>query len=158
MALMDIGPVIFGEKKGIVEWFQRKGIISPTKQCHRCAPGTMMVLTVKNDVADGYKWRCPSCRTFSSIRGGSVNGQESFFHNSKLCLQTWLMMIWFWSISFPVTKAATQAKIAESSAGNIYQWLRDVCSWKLLQNQIILGGPNKIVHIDESLFRHQPKV
>ena len=68
------------------------------------------------------------------------------------------MMIWFWSIDFPVTNAATQAKIAQSSAIAFYQWLRDVCSWKLLQSQIVLGGPNKVVHIDESLFRHQPKV
>ena len=61
---------------------------------------------------------------------------------SKLCLQTWLMMIWFWVISFPVTKAATQAKIAESSVGNIYLWLRDACSWKLVQTKLgFLGGP-----------------
>ena len=64
------------------------------------------------------------------------------------------MMIWFRSIDFPVTKAATQAKIAESSAIAFYQWLQDVCLWKLLQSQIVLGGPNKVV----TLIRHQPKV
>ena len=79
--------------------------------------------------------------TFASIRGGNVNGQKSFFHNSKVSLRIWLMMIWFWTIEFPVTKAAAQAKIAESSAVAFYQWFRDICSWKLLQQQIVLGGP-----------------
>ena len=76
----------------------------------------------------------------------------------KVSLRIWLMMIWFWTIEFPVTKAAAQAKIAESSAVAFYQWFRDICSWKLLQQQMVLGGPNTIVHIDESLFRHTPKV
>ena len=158
MALVEVGEVMFGDQINLIQWFQQKGLISQTRQCHRCPPGTMMVLTRKSDVVDGFKWRCPTCRTFASVRGGSVNGQESFFHKSKVSLKIWLMMIWFWSIDFPVTKAATQAKIAQSSAIAFYQWLRDVCSWKLLQSQIVLGGPNKVVHIDESLFRHQPKV
>ena len=34
----------------------------------------------------------------------------------------------------------------------------NVCTAKLLQTQIILGGPGVVVQIDESLFRHKPKV
>ena len=41
---------------------------------------------------------------------------------------------------------------------DIYQWLREVCTAKLLQTQIILGGPGMVVQFDESLFRHKPKV
>ena len=33
-----------------------------------------------------------------------------------------------------------------------------VCTMKLLQNQSILGGPGKIVQIDESLLCHNQKV
>ncbi len=38
------------------------------------------------------------------------------------------------------------------------QWLREVCSTTLLQTQVVLGGPGIVVQIDESLFRHKPKV
>ena len=41
---------------------------------------------------------------------------------------------------------------------SIYQWLHEVCTAKLLQTQIILGGPGVVVQIDESSFRHKPKV
>ena len=44
----------------------------------------------------------------------------------------------------------------------VYQYLRDIRSWKLQQTVIRLGGiahvhPN-IVEIDESCFSHKPKV
>ena len=40
----------------------------------------------------------------------------------------------------------------------VYRWFREVCSTTLLNTTILLGGPGKIVQIDESLFRHKPKV
>ena len=44
------------------------------------------------------------------------------------------------------------------TAIDIYQWLREVCTTKLLSSPIILGVPGVVVKIDESLFRHKPKV
>ena len=41
------------------------------------------------------------------------------------------------------------------TAVDIYQWLREVCSSK---TPIILSGQGRVVQIDESLFRHKPKV
>ena len=51
-----------------------------------------------------------------------------------------------------------EAEITEDTACDIYQWLREVCSTKLLNTPIILGGPGVIVQIDESQFKHKPKV
>ena len=51
-----------------------------------------------------------------------------------------------------------EAEIGEDTACDIYQWLREVCSTKLLQLPITLGGPGVIVQIDESQFKHKPKV
>ena len=84
--------------------------------------------------SDGISWWCRTCKTTKSIRKGS------FFSKSKLTLQKWL------------------AGIGEDTACNIYQWLREVCSTKLLQLPITLGGPGVIVQIDESQFKHKPKV
>ena len=57
---------------------------------------------------------------------------NSFFSKSKLTLQQWFV--------------------------DIYQWLQEVCSTKLLATPIQLGGTGVVVQIDESLFRHKPKV
>ena len=53
---------------------------------------------------------------------------------------------------------AEEAEISSRVAIDINQWLREVCTAKLLQTQIILGGPGVVVQIAESLFRHKPKV
>lgn len=50
-----------------------------------------------------------------------------------------------------VTDASQKAEISARVAVDIYQWLREVCSSKLLQTPIILGGPGVVVQIDESL-------
>ena len=64
-------------------------------------------------------------------------------------------MLYLWAREYPVSDAAQEAEI---SSIDIYQWLCEVCTAKLLQTQIILGGPCVVVQIDESLFRHKPKV
>ena len=73
---------------------------------------------------------------------------------SKVSLRVWMMMMWFWSHA---VSHAKQCKVAKSTAITFYQWFREICSWKLLQSNIVLGGAGKIVHIDESLFGHHAK-
>ena len=53
--------------------------------------------------------------------------------------------------------AACEAEVTEATACAVYQWLREVCSTRLLHTPIRLGGPG-IVQIDESLMNHKPKV
>ena len=48
--------------------------------------------------------------------------------------------------------------MASKTAIDVYQWLREVCSTKLLTTQIKLGGPSAVIQADESLFNHKPKV
>ena len=107
---------------------------------------------VRKDVTDGVTWFCKQCKTCKSIR------DSSFFSKSRLSLQKWFLMLWFWAREYPVTEAAVEAEIGRPAAIDIYQWLREVCSTKLIQSPVILGGPGKVVQIDESLFRHKPKV
>ena len=64
----------------------------------------------------------------------------------------------WWSREYPVTLMAAEAEISENTACAIYQWLREVCSTALLGMPMILGGPGVIVQIDESQFKHKPKV
>jgi len=54
-----------------------------------------------------------------------------------------------------VTETSQQAKISEKRCIDIYQYLQDVCSAKLLATPIMLGGQGII---DNSLFSHSQKV
>ena len=64
-----------------------------------------------------------------------------------------------WVQQYPVRDAHEEAEVGEHTAIDVYQWLWEVCSQTLLNGPpVILGGPQKIVQIDESLFRYKPKV
>ena len=82
----------------------------------------------------------------------------AFFAMSKVTLQKWLILIFWWKQQYPVTNATRIAEVDEGTAIDVYRWLREICSRKLLPMPMILGGPGIVVQIDESLFRHKPKV
>ena len=106
----------------------------------------------RRDVTDQYSWWCPQCKTRKSIRDGS------FFNKSRITLQQWMLLMYLWSREYPVGDVTEEADVSNRMAIDVYQWLRDVCSTTLLQQPIILGGSVHAVQIDESLFRHKPKV
>ena len=106
----------------------------------------------RQDVSDSKSWWCPQCKGRKSIRDGS------FFSKSRLSLQKWLLLLYFWVREYPVTDAMEEAEVNKGTAIDIYQWFREVYSTTLLNTNIVLGGPGKIVQVDESLFRHKPKV
>ena len=50
-------------------------------------------------------------------------------------------------------------EVDKHTAIDVFQWFREVCLSSLMQGpQIVLGGPGTVIHIDESLFHHKPKV
>ena len=101
--------------------------------------------------SDEYAWRCSGCYTFKSIR------HRRFFSKSRLPLLKWLLLMYKWSRECPVTDVADEIEVTEKTAIQVYQYLRDVCSWRLVQHdpQIALGGSGHVVSIDESLFCHK---
>ena len=56
---------------------------------------------------------------------------------------------------YPVSDASEEAEVTRTTGVQVYQYFRDVCTAKLLQAPILLGGPGIIVQIDESLYRRK---
>ena len=82
----------------------------------------------------------------TSLRSGS------FFAKFRFPLQKWLLLMYLWVREYPIKDAQEEAEVAHDTAVCIYRWLREVCSTKLLQTPILLGGPGVVIQIDESLF------
>ena len=150
MSLLELGPTIFGPSVDLIAWFRTKRLLARSQDCSQC--NVPMRQGTRKDVTDGVVWRCPQCKTTKSIREGS------FFSKSRLSLQKWLLLLHFWVKAYPVTDAATDIEIDKRTACDVYRWLREVCSTTLLGSLVILGGSGVVVQVDESLFRHKPKV
>ena len=93
-------------------------------------------------------WRCPrkGCQAVVSVR------DKSFFAKSKLSLQTILKLAYLWTRQTRVTTAAREVKVTESVAIDWFNFYRDVCGQYFLDHPITIGGPGKVVEIDESKF------
>lgn len=148
----ELGPLIHGSYEECLQYYAQQGLLASQAHCKLC--GTYMELKRRPSVKDQFSWRCPnsSCRTWLTIRHGS------FFEKSKLDLQKWLHILYMWSIDSSQKQIVETVGVSQKSIIDCCSFLRDVCSWKLLRNPVILGGPGCTVQIDESLFKHKPKV
>ena len=156
MSLFSLGAIIFGDKSKLIEWMKNKGLLASRMDCTKCNNGTAMVLTEQTEQGgskDGYTWRSPQCYTMKTIRAGS------FFAKSKLPLNKWIFLLYLWSLDVGVCTAALQAEISQVTAVDVYQFCRDVCSTRLINDgPTMLGGDGVVVQIDELLFVHKYKV
>ena len=103
------------------------------------------------------RWRCPNtaCR-----RAVTDFEREQFFSKIKTTTAKLVVsIIYWWARQYPVSMASEEAETTNRTAIDIYQWLREICGWRLLTiDDCHLGGPGSIVQIDKSLFKHKPKV
>ena len=60
--------------------------------------------------------------------------------------------MFLWSIQTRVSVAAEQTKITQKNAIDWYNFFRDVCAEYFVNHPVTLGGPGKVVEIDESKF------
>ena len=98
-------------------------------------------------------FRCPRCKKIYSIRKGS------FFEGSHLHLWQVLGITYIWcknagrSRGLPVDMIMEELDIG--SNGTVVDWnqyCRDVAVTYFVNHPVQLGGPNRIVEIDEALF------
>ena len=103
----------------------------------------------RSDISDGISWYCPPCKKTKTIR------KDSFFAKSKMTLQEWLILLYWWARQYPSKDASEEAEVDKNTACDVYRWLREVCSTTLLTTPIVLGGPGGVCQIDESLSTNQ---
>ena len=120
MSLLELGQVIFGPTEDLIAWLRTKGLLARTQDCSSCnipmRPGR------RSDVTDRLVWRCHQCKTTKSIREGS------FFTKSRLSLQKWLILLFYWARQFPVKDAGKDAEVHKNTACDVYRWLRSLLS------------------------------
>ena len=148
MSIIELVPVIWfhdpmAAEKGAVGIITRLWKVQCTHEpCPKNTTGVSM---------DGYTWRCPQCKTVKSIRHGS------FFQSLNCrCLNGCFLCSYGLGSTQSVTQLTMQIYLKTTI--DTYQFFRDVCTTKLLQAPIKLGGPGVVVQTEELLFNHKPKV
>ena len=138
--------VILGSFQNIFNFCVSQKLLASCQQCSRC--GCNMELTETTRVKDGYMWRCTNkrCRTWPSTRSGS------FFEGSNIMLSSWLHLMFLWAIQISGSRIARLTSLSKPTVVRALGELRTICSNKVLNAGIKIGGLGKTVEIDESKF------
>ncbi|CAB4069720.1 unnamed protein product [Lepeophtheirus salmonis] len=96
-----------------------------------------MNLVIEYHSLDGLIWKCPRlCKKSFSIKDGTF-----FLRQNR------------------VTEASLECTVSRFSAMRMFESLRNICKWRLQTlDDLRVGGPRKIVHVDELCLSEKSKV
>ena len=76
----------------------------------------------------------------------------TFLEGSRLQVDKFVGLLFLWGHEAPIKMVLSMTGVSSGTDVQWYQYFRDICSWKLVNLPTTLGGPGKIVQIDESVM------
>ena len=154
MNFLQISQLV-NDKAAAVGFLQQRGVLHNPRMCANCArPMTLNLRDTKGD-----RWRCSvrGCRTEVGLRKGT------WIENSNLPYRNIVLFLYGWSREMTsVEFCKHELGIGHTTVVDWNNFLREVCAAELLANPVVLGGPGRVVEVDESLFarrkNHQGRV
>jgi hypothetical protein len=134
----------------IIDYFQERDVLQKQRYCPKCfedgGQRVRMKVSARNDVVDGYGWRCSRCSKRVSLR------KDTFFENFKLSFRILVSAIIHWAIQSRQMDTAHLTECHRTSIASFQQRLRTVASRAADQANTVIGGVGRVVEIDESLY------
>ena len=130
----------------VLAYLNQTGLINYNEQ-KQCENGHVMDLK-KSKKTDGWWWRCSpkGCQKTKSLRAGT------FFFENKIQLWQVLILIFNFAFEFLNTTVAQLVGVSAHTIAAYKRRIRLIILTIFNKNGIQIGGPGKIVEIDESLF------
>jgi len=145
MQLLELARILSSTDQ-MIELLRGKAILQDNMQC---VCNKQMSEQHSTRYSDGHIFRCSRCKKAATIRKGSI------FQGCNL--ELWKLT----GIIYLMALEVSQHNICEAldlSASTVIMWqdrVRNSYSRKLLQDDEKLGGPGRIVEVDESLISKQ---
>jgi len=115
--------------------------------CSVCGCGRL-ILRIDHSTRDGFTWRCTNWRCSHKVSFRKY----SFFTGSKLPLATVIKIIYYWTYKYTQDIVLHETGLSPHTVVDFYNFLREVCCVILQEQSEPIGGPGKVVEIDESKF------
>lgn len=129
----------------LIEKLQNVHLLKTIKRCTQKNCRNICILKQRSNSFLNHIFFCKKCSCQYSLSKGT------YFENSHLVVKHILYSIWLWASETRSGVASNLTNIPRNTIYQQYRFLRDICSWKLLQNLDLcrIGGQNHIVQIDE---------
>lgn len=138
----------------IIYWLMDEEIIHKEKHCSKCMKKLTLCPTKRSK--DGFAWRCYNFSCSKQCCYVSVR-DDSFFADFSLKFKTLLQSIYYWANSMIQEDILKFSNISRSILKKLKKKLIKKIENFYNDNPIILGGPNRLIQIDETKLNHKIK-
>ena len=134
---------VLTDEETAIYWLQNRGLLKNSVTCSKCSSACRFVAR-----KGSFAWRCPrkGCQAVLSFRDGS------FFAGSHLKVDDILAITYWWARGVPVSVTLHETGHSPNTVVDWYNFHRDVCTQYFVDHPSKVGGPGKVVEIDESKF------
>lgn len=144
MTYADIIEIVSDHER-LIKFCQAHDLLNSSSNCVKCLKAMNMVADKSR--IDGLVFRCRQCFSKRSLRSGT------FLERSKLNLRQAIVFFYLWCHSHTRTFIMNETKIGSyTTYADYVQFNRDICVGYTKTHCQPIGGPGKIVEIDESKF------
>jgi len=140
MDIFEFSTVVAGGEESVVKYFQEHNLIRKGAQCQPC--GRAYTQVKKKGSVTGYLLCCAGCKKKLSL------SKDTFFDGGHLPLQKILGLMYFWSAETGVGQTTHHLGVSSATVVQWFHYFRGICSWKLINTPLLLGGVGKTVQID----------
>ena len=135
-------------KDNVIRWCMDEGLIACERVCGHCNKG--MKLVVCGDRSDGHKWECRRQEGGKRHKVEMSIRQGSWFKKSNMTIEEILKFTYWWCRDVKQEDICHELNVATNTAVDWDSFCRETCEVMLLEREEKIGGPGKIVLIDES--------
>mmetsp|Transcript_12445 Transcript_12445/g.11279 ORF Transcript_12445/g.11279 Transcript_12445/m.11279 type:complete len:340 (-) Transcript_12445:128-1147(-) len=122
-------------------------LVATVRNCSKCASFMRLSNYDNNPV-----WRCNSSKDGKRCNTKIGFRLHSYFRRSKAPLRKVLLIMYFWWMREEQQFAVKEADVSKQTVTDWYSFCRCLCRTYILDGWDQIGGPGKIVEIDESKF------
>ena len=141
---------LFSSKTDALQFLKDLGLIASNMQCPSCH--AEMRFCCRPHTTDGYRWACRKvvdgrrCNAYRSIR------YSSWFSESHLTFLQVMLLTYHIVRRLPARNIRMELHLAEHTVTDWTMFCREAMMDYVARSSEKLGGPGKIVEIDESCF------
>ena len=136
------------DKDFTLSWLKQDGLLSASRACSICA--SEMKWAECMDRSDGYLWKCQKQLNGKRHRSEKSIREGSWFEKSNLTIEEVLKFTYWWCQDMKQWQIKQQLGLGSHTAVDWDMFCREVCEVSLFQRREKIGGPGKLVQIDES--------
>lgn len=138
----------------VIDWMIDNGMLVKNMICKLCTKPQKLIHCERN--VDKRMWRCFNTRCkkvnfYVSLR------KDSFFEGTTKSLKTYLLVLFYWSKQLTQEEILKFVSIERSALKRFKNKLLNKIKTYFEKNPVVLGGPDRLVQIDETMLNHKVK-